>query len=106
MRHERSGLQTLCARADCEYDRGRGLEGDEGAGRTRGACTEVLAWLLIFWAGFCGAVNNHDKGEPRELAGEPNTAVKGFFSFATKERLARLKKTGSCSEEEEGRQKT
>ena len=30
-------------RAVCEYDRGRGLEGDEGTGRTRGACTEALA---------------------------------------------------------------
>ena len=55
MRHERSGLQTLCARADCEYDRGRGLEGDEGAGRTRGACTEVLAEFLISGMGVsCG----------------------------------------------------
>ena len=61
--------------------------------------------VIDFWVGFCGAGNNHDKGEPRELAGEPNTAVKGFFSFATKERLARLKKTGSCSEEEEENKK-
>lgn len=53
-RHERSGLQTLCAGADCEYDRGRGLEGDEGAGRTRGACTEVLAWLLTFGVALWG----------------------------------------------------
>ena len=41
-----------------------------------------------------------DKTAPRELAGEPNTAVKGLFSFAIKERLARLNKTGSCSEED------
>jgi ribosomal protein S14 len=48
---KRSGLQTLCARADCEYDRGRGLEGDEGAGRTRGVYAEALAEFLI-----CGMV--------------------------------------------------
>ena len=39
-------------RAVCEYDRGRGLEGDEGAGRTRGACTEALAGFL-FLRGLC-----------------------------------------------------
>jgi hypothetical protein len=33
--------------------------------------------VIDFWVGFCGAGNNHDKGEPRELAGEPNTAAVG-----------------------------
>jgi hypothetical protein len=32
--------------------------------------TEPLARLLIFRVGYCGLINNHDKGEPRELAGE------------------------------------
>jgi hypothetical protein len=39
---------------------------------------------------------------PQRPAGEPNTAAKGFFSFATKGRLARLKKTGSCHDDDEG----
>lgn len=29
VRNERSGLQTLCARADCEYDRGLTARADE-----------------------------------------------------------------------------
>jgi hypothetical protein len=41
-------------RAVCEYDRGRGLEGDEGAGRTRGVYAEPLAEFLIF--GLAGAM--------------------------------------------------
>ena len=94
-------------RAVCEYDRGRGLEGDEGTGRTRGVYAEALAHVFDFRDGFFVRwLKNCDKAEPRELAGEPNTAAEGFFSFATKERLARLKKTESCSEEAEGTQKT
>ena len=63
--------------------------------------TEALAQVLILgWS--VRWLKNCDKAEPRELAGELNTAAKGFFSFATKVRLARLKKTGSCSEEEQG----
>ena len=38
-------------RAVCEYDRGRGLEGDEGTKRTRGVYAEVLAEFLIFRSG-------------------------------------------------------
>jgi len=36
-------------RAVCEYDRGRGLEGDEGAGRTRGVYAEALVAFLFSW---------------------------------------------------------
>ena len=71
-----------------------------GAERTRGACTEALAHVFDFRAGLMCWLKNCDKGEPRELAGELYTAAEGFFSFDTKERLARLKKTGSCHEEE------
>jgi len=37
-------------------------------------------------------LKNCDKGEPRELAGEPNTAAVGFFSFCLEARKARAKK--------------
>jgi hypothetical protein len=46
--------RTVCARSEgnevravCEYDRGRGLEGDEGAGRPRGVYAELLAAFLF-----------------------------------------------------------
>jgi hypothetical protein len=45
LRPER-GDRQLAERAVREYDRGRGLEGDEGAGRTRGVYAEPLAWFF------------------------------------------------------------
>jgi len=45
--------EAVCARSEgnevravCEYDRGRDLEGDEGAGRARGVYAEALASRL------------------------------------------------------------
>ncbi len=37
-----------------EYDRGRGLGGDEGAGRTRGVYAEALAGFLFLGLVLCG----------------------------------------------------
>jgi len=54
-----------------------------------GVYAEALACVFAF----CLSGKNHDKGEPRELAGEPNTAAVGFFSGCPQERGQRLKKT-------------
>ena len=53
---KRSGLQTLCARADCEYDRGLTVRADEewGSEAGSGVYAEALAWLLIFGLAFVG----------------------------------------------------
>ena len=48
-----------------------------------GVYAEALACVFAFFL----SGKNHDKAEPRELAGEPNTAAVGFFYFGTKERL-------------------
>jgi len=53
--------RTVCARSEgnevravCECDRGRGLEGDEGAGRARGVYAEGLADFLFLGSAFVG----------------------------------------------------
>ncbi len=54
-----------------------------GAERTRGVYTEALAHVFDFRAGLVCWFKNCDKGEPRELAGELNTAAVGCVAVVS-----------------------
>jgi hypothetical protein len=55
---------------------------------------------------FCLFSKNHDKAEPRELAGEPNTAAVGFLAFAGGTEGKGQKDKGAAMRKAEEQQKT
>lgn len=54
-----------------------------GAERMRGVYTETLAAFLSLASDGCAGYKKDDKGEPRELAGEPNPAAVGCVAVVS-----------------------